>query len=180
MKSHHRVRADRAALTAIAVIVLDQLAKWLAFSATDSGDALNVIPGLTISQTRNTGIAFGFFSGRPWLVLGLMAAALAVLLWFYAGHRTRPVLWLATGLLMGGALGNAIDRIALGYVRDFVNLPNFPSFNLADAAITCGVIVLVLAAESKDETSEADGVPDGDPSTDAVSGTAANGDERHV
>lgn len=152
------MHADRAALTAMTVIAFDQLTKWLAFAAVEPGDELHVIPGLNVSQTRNEGIAFGFFAGRPWLVLGLMAAALVVLLWFYARHRSRPVLWLATGLLLGGALGNAIDRIALGYVRDFVNLPSWPSFNLADTAITFGVAVLVLAAERNAEN-------DAEPST---------------
>ena len=73
--------------------------------------------------------------------------ALAVLTWFYLKHRGRPGLWLATGLLLGGAIGNAIDRITLGYVRAFIELPRFPSFNIADVAITLGVIVLVLTVE---------------------------------
>lgn len=166
--------ADRAALTAMVVIALDQLTKWLAFSATEPGGELRVIPGLTINQTRNEGIAFGLFAGRPWLVLGLMAAALTVLLWFYADHRSRPVLWLATGLLMGGALGNATDRIVLGYVRDFVNLPGWPSFNLADAAITFGVVVLVLAAEHKQSEEE---VPSGRPAS-APASSGGEADER--
>lgn len=143
------LRPGRAALTAIAVLILDQLTKVAAFAWVAAGDEANVLPGVTISQTRNEGIAFGFLSGRPVLVLGLMAAALIVLMWFYRGHRDRPVLWLATGLLLGGALGNAVDRISLGYVRDFVNLPGWPAFNGADTAITFGVVVLVLSIEHR-------------------------------
>lgn len=175
MNRHHRIRADRAALVAVLTIAIDQLTKWLAFSSTQAGSEAHVIPGLTISQTRNEGIAFGYFAGRPYLVLGLMAAALAVLLWFYVGHRSRPVLWLATGLLLGGALGNAIDRVALGYVRDFFNLPGWPSFNLADTAITIGVAMLVLAAE---HGSDEDSVLPDKPSGSSASGGRETNDQR--
>ncbi|MBK5230605.1 MAG: signal peptidase II [Thermoleophilia bacterium] len=150
----------RATLCAVVAIGLDQVTKWAAFAAATPGEVLNVAPGVTISQTRNDGIAFGIFAGRPDLVLGLMAVALAVLVWFYARHRGRPVLWLATGLLLGGAIGNALDRIVLGYVRDFVNLPGWPAFNVADMAITFGVVVLVLSSErnQRDGGGESDAV----------------------
>lgn len=155
---------DRAAITALIVVIIDQLTKSWAFSATTPGDELDVIPGITIGQTRNEGIAFGFFSGRPWIVFGLMGIALAVLVFFYLRHRSRPGLWLATGLLLGGAIGNAIDRISLGYVRDFINFPHFPTFNLADVSITAGVIILVLTVERYEseqaETDEEEDKPD--------------------
>lgn len=142
-----RWRPDRALLTAAAVVLFDQWTKWLAFSQLTPGESVSVFPGVSLGQTRNEGIAFGFFAGRTWLVFGLMAIALAVLIGFYLRHRGRPGLWLATGLLLGGAIGNAIDRIWLGYVRDFIELPHFPSFNIADVAITFGVIILVLTVE---------------------------------
>jgi signal peptidase II len=138
---------DRAAITALVVVILDQLTKRWAFASTTPGDEVHVLPAISISQTRNDGIAFGFFAGRPWIVFGLMAVALLVLVFFYRRHRTRPILWLATGLLLGGAIGNAIDRIRIGYVRDFIQLPHFPTFNLADLAITAGVVILVLTTE---------------------------------
>lgn len=142
-----RWRPDLALLTAAAVVALDQWAKWLAFSQLTPGESKSVFPGVSFGLTRNEGIAFGFFAGKPWLVFSLMSIALAVLIWFYVRHRGRPGLWLATGLLLGGAIGNAIDRIWLGYVRDYIELPNFPSFNSADIAITFGVIILVLTVE---------------------------------
>lgn len=143
------IRLDRAAITAITVIAVDQWTKWWAFNATTPGETINVFLGVDIGQTRNEGIAFGMFAGRPWLVFGLMGLALTVLVVSYVKHRGRPVLWLATGLLLGGAIGNAIDRITLGYVRDFIEVPHFPSFNLADVAITMGVVILVLAVEQR-------------------------------
>lgn len=149
MKVARRIRIDHAAILATVVIALDQLTKWWAFSAIEPGESVNVFLGVTFTQTRNEGIAFGFFAGRPALVLVLMAAALLVLLWFYTRHRDRGALWLATGLLLGGAIGNAIDRISLGYVRDFIDTTLLPTFNVADIAITFGVIVLVLTAEQE-------------------------------
>lgn len=144
-----RVAIDKAALTAATVLAADQATKSLSFSVTSPGERIRVLPGVSISETHNEGIAFGMLSGRPGFVLALMFTALAVLVWFYVHNRGRPVLWLATGMLMGGALGNAIDRLSLGYVRDFIDLPSWPAFNLADAAITVGVVVLVFSADMK-------------------------------
>jgi signal peptidase II len=155
-------RVDRALLTAVVVVVLDQWTKWIAFRGMDTGQSVNILPGVSFGQTRNDGIAFGVFAGKPWIVFSLMAVALAVLLAFYVRNRNRSGLWLATGLLLGGAIGNAIDRISLGYVRDFIELPHFPSFNVADIAITFGVIVLVLTVEQAGEEDEPDGEPDPD------------------
>lgn len=142
-----RWRPDRALITAVFVVIFDQWTKWLAFNRLSPGEQVEVLPFLSFGQTRNNGIAFGVFAGRPALVFSLMAIALIVLVAFYVRHRHRAGLWLATGLLLGGAIGNAIDRISLGYVRDFIELPHFPSFNIADIAITCGVIVLVLTVD---------------------------------
>jgi signal peptidase II len=151
-----RWRPDRALLTALAVIILDQWTKWLAFDRLAPGQSDPILPGISLGQTRNEGIAFGIFAGRPWIVFSLMAIALSVLLWFYLHNRGRPGLWLATGLLLGGAIGNAIDRISLGYVRDFIEFPHFPSFNVADIAITFGVVVLVMTVEQAQDKEEAE------------------------
>lgn len=144
-------RPDRALITAVVVVLLDQWTKWLVFGQITAGESISVFPGVSLGHTENDGIAFGAFAGRPAIVYSLMTIALVVLVVFYVRHRKRPGLWLATGLLLGGAIGNAIDRIALGYVRDFIELPHFPSFNLADVAITFGVIVLVLTVEQPAE-----------------------------
>lgn len=149
-----RWRPDRALLTAAVVLLVDQWSKWIAFKQLAPGDQVNVLPGVSFGHTENNGIAFGVFAGRPVIVYSLMAVALCVLLWFYVKHRGRAGLWLATGLLLGGALGNALDRIRLGYVRDFIELPHFPSFNIADMAITFGVILLVMTIEKGDEVDE--------------------------
>lgn len=151
-----RWRPDRALLTALAVVILDQWTKWLAFNSISPGETVNVLPGVSFGHTENQGIAFGAFAGRPWIVFSLVAVALSVLIWFYWRHRGRAGLWLATGLLLGGAIGNALDRVRLGYVRDFIEFPNFPSFNVADVAITFGVVILVLTVERSDDQDDAE------------------------
>ncbi len=92
-------------------------------------------------------MAFGFFSGGGTVVAVLAAAAQLALLVFLATHLTRPLVWLPTGLLIGGAAGNLVDRAREGAVTDFVDLPLWPAFNLADAAITIGVLALLYVLE---------------------------------
>lgn len=149
-------------MAAFLVIAIDQWTKWLAFATISPGETVNVLPVVSFGRTENEGIAFGLLAEHPVAVFSLMGVALTVLVFFYARHRNRPGLWLATGLLLGGAIGNAIDRISLGYVRDFIELPAFPSFNIADVAITSGVILLVVAVElnARREAAEAEVVED--------------------
>jgi signal peptidase II len=134
---------------AAAVIALDQISKHLVRSAIDVGESHKVIPGVHLVQVRNTGVAFSLFSGGGTLVLVFTLVALAVLVGYFAMRPTRPLLWLPTGLLIGGALGNLIDRIAHGAVTDFIKLPHWPAFNVSDIAITLGVVLLVLVLESR-------------------------------
>jgi signal peptidase II len=74
-------------------------------------------------------------------------AAVSALLIFFATHSRRPLVWLPTGLLLGGAAGNLIDRLDRGYVTDFIDLPAWPAFNLADVSITLGVLSLLYVLE---------------------------------
>jgi signal peptidase II len=77
-------------------------------------------------------------------VTALALVVLAVLAFYFARHGSQALLWLATGLIAGGALGNLIDRLRVGAVTDFIKLPDWPAFNVADSAITLGVVALVL------------------------------------
>ena len=95
--------------------------------------------------TRNRGVAFGFLPGDHVAVTILIGLALAVLLVHFALHSTRALIWLPTGMIAGGALGNIIDRLRHGSVTDFIKLPlGWPPFNLADASITLGILLLFL------------------------------------
>lgn len=139
----------RAGVLAAVIIGLDQLTKHLIRTGIQEGGSERVLPGVHLVHVRNTGVAFSLFSGGGTLVLALTLVALAALLVYFALHPSRPWLWLPTGLLVGGAIGNLIDRLAHGAVTDFVKLPHWPAFNLADTAITVGVLSLVWVIEGR-------------------------------
>lgn len=132
---------------AAVIIALDQVTK-AAIVATIGPDAdRNVIwvipPVLRFLYVRNTGVAFGAFQGAGEILI-LLAVGVVLLLAvaFWRMIRESPWLSLALGLQFGGAIGNIIDRLRYGYVVDFIDVPNFPTFNVADSAITVGVILL--------------------------------------
>ena len=136
-----------AAGVAAVVVALDQLVKALVRSGLELGERHDLVLGIKLVNVRNSGIAFGLLSdGGALLVVGT-AVALLALVFFFVTHTGRPLVWLPTGLLLGGAIGNLIDRAAEGSVTDFVKLPHFPAFNVADAAITVGVISLIYVLE---------------------------------
>jgi signal peptidase II len=103
--------------------------------------------GTDLVHVHNRGIAFGLFAGGGPVLVVLTYAALGLLLVYFARHASQRLLWLPTGLLLGGAFGNLIDRARLGAVTDFVDPPWWPAFNLADAAITLGVLSLLVALD---------------------------------
>jgi signal peptidase II len=139
--------ALRAALVAVAVIVVDQITKAIVRAEIDPFEQVHVLPGVKLVHTENTGVAFSALSGGGPLVVIVAVVALAALLVFFFTHLSRPLVWLPTGLLLGGAAGNLIDRVRAGSVTDFVKFPHWPAFNVADIAVTVGVIVLVFVLE---------------------------------
>ena len=137
----------RAAAVAALVLGADQLTKALVRASIERGEAVELIPGLELVNVHNRGIAFGLFSDAGlWLVL-LVGVALVVLLAAFVVHADTPLAWLPGGLLLGGALGNLLDRAREGAVTDFIDLPSWPAFNLADSAITVGVLALLYVVE---------------------------------
>jgi signal peptidase II len=137
----------RAAVLAAATVAADQALKALVRASIDRGERVDLILGLDLVNVRNRGIAFGLLEDGGVLLVLFAVAALGALLAFFVTHRDRSLVWLPTGLLIGGATGNLIDRIAQGAVVDFVDLPWWPAFNLADVAITFGVISLLYVLE---------------------------------
>lgn len=133
-------------LVAAAVILLDRLAKQAVESSVSEGEERSFLPGVQIVHTHNNGVAFGLLGGaHVYLTVALAVAVVLGLIWF--ARRASGPIWLPVGLIVGGATGNVIDRVRLGAVTDFIKLPlGWPPFNLADAAITIGVIVLALLA----------------------------------
>ena len=139
--------AARAALVAATTVAADQAVKALVRSTIERGDEVDLILGIQLVNVRNRGIAFGLFSDGGVLLVLFAIAALGALLVFFARHRDRPLVWLPTGLLIGGATGNLIDRTREGAVTDFIDLPLWPAFNIADIAITFGVLTLLYVLE---------------------------------
>ena len=137
----------RAVIVAAVVIALDQLTKHTVATGIAPGEEKKFLPLVHLVHVRNTGVAFSIFSGGGTLVLVFTLLALALLVGYFARHPERPWLWVPTGMLVGGAIGNLIDRIANGAVTDFIKLPHWPAFNVADMSITFGVLALLWVLE---------------------------------
>ena len=136
---------------AVAAIVADQLTKQLVTSQLALDDEVHVAGPLTIHHVQNSGIAFGLFASATPVVTVLTAIAVGWMLWFFARAGARhPVLPVALGLLIGGSASNFIDRVRLGHVTDFIDLGFWPAFNLADAFIVSGVVILLVALLAAD------------------------------
>jgi signal peptidase II len=131
-----------------AVVVLDQGTKALAESLVTRGDRVEVLPFLAFENTRNTGVAFGLGGDISAILIGATIVLLLGLLVYLAVRGgAGGLIWLPAALLLGGALGNLADRVREGAVTDFIKLPFWPTFNLADVAIVLGVLLLLLQAE---------------------------------
>ncbi len=136
------------ALVAVAVVVADQASKAVVRSSIGPFERDTVIPGvLHLVHARNSGVAFSVFSGGGAFVVIVAVVALGALVAFFLTHLHRRLVWLPTGMLLGGAAGNLIDRARLGAVTDWILLPHWPAFNLADICITLGVVVLIYVLE---------------------------------
>ena len=139
----------RAAVTVAAVMALDQGSKQLVMSSLGRGESVNVFFGLDLTNTRNTGVAFGALEGSGTVVGILIALALMLLIGYSAVNAGRSLLWLPVGMLLGGALGNLVDRAREGAVVDFIDPVAWPAFNLADSAIVIGVLGLLYVVEAR-------------------------------
>lgn len=138
-----------ALITAGVVVAADQASKQIVVESIARGDAASVFPGFQVVNARNTGVAFGALEGGGWVLAILIGLSLALLLVYFALHREQPWLWLAVGLLLGGALGNLADRAREGAVIDFIDPVAWPAFNVADTCIVVGVLALLYVAEGR-------------------------------
>lgn len=135
--------------TAGLVVAIDQATKQLASSNIERGHDVNVFFGLDLTNTRNTGVAFGALEGAGLVVAILIGLSLTLLVAYFLWHRDMPLLWLPVGLLLGGALGNLADRAREGAVIDFIDPVAWPAFNVADACIVVGVFLLLWVVEGR-------------------------------
>jgi signal peptidase II len=140
-------------LVSLAVLVLDQWTKWLVEVHLPHHTAQPIIPGfLNLNHVRNTGVAFGLFAsdvGGGWLLTlaGLAALAGVSFYFWFAPTRDRSLL-VALALVVGGAVGNLIDRVSSGAVTDFIDvyvgMHHWPSFYVADSAISIGIVLMAI------------------------------------
>lgn len=129
---------------ALAGAALDVATKSLAFSHCSPGDKTTLIPGVLYLQlATNRGIAWGLFPSGAWMWVSILSVPLIAA--FFLRSKNPVRLQTAAGsLILAGAIGNAWDRVALGYVRDFILLPPIPNFNAADAMLNVGVALLLI------------------------------------
>jgi signal peptidase II len=133
-----------AGVLCVLVVALDQIAKALVEANMFAGEHVDLLGPLGLTLAHNRGVAFGLASGGGALLVALTLAALAFVAVLFARNPARPGMWVAVGLLSGGALGNLIDRVRVGEVTDYIDLLSWPPFNVADIAVTLGVVVLAL------------------------------------
>ena len=144
---------------AAVVVVLDQLSKAWLRSMLDPGERLSVIGDLVrFIHAQNSGALFGLFRDQAYLFAIVSIGVVALIIWYHGSSGRNTVLSVALGLLLGGALGNMIDRLRLGYVTDWVDAGigdlRFYTFNVADASISIAILLLIVLAlwPSRSET----------------------------
>ena len=137
---------------ALVVIVLDQFMKTLILGHFQLGDSRAVTSFFNVVRVHNTGAAFSFLAGaagwQRWFFVTLGLVATGFIVWMLHNHPAQKLFCFAVTMIMGGALGNVVDRLLHGYVVDFIQVHwrgwYFPSFNVADSAITLGAILLIV------------------------------------
>lgn len=140
---------------ALLVVVLDQISKAIIRGQLELRERHEVTSWFSISRVNNEGIAFGLFPGRQEAIAVLTVVALSAIAIALAGLVSRnPMVAAGAGLLVGGSLGNLIDRLAHGAVTDFIDLARWPAFNVADCGITVGAVLIVLGLMADDREAE--------------------------
>jgi signal peptidase II len=134
-------------VSVIAVVAADQYTKHLVSSRFAPGESHIVVPHLLwLTYVQNEHGAFGFFGSQWWLLIAMALVVLAVFWYSFRESAAHSrVVRIAFGAIVGGAVGNIIDRVHYHYVVDFVDLHWWPVFNVADSCITVGVVVLILS-----------------------------------
>jgi signal peptidase II len=155
-----RERAWRLAAVAAALFVaLDQATKQLVIASIARGESRNVFFGIDLTNTRNNGVAFGALAGGGAIITVLTLAALTLLVVYFALRASTPWLWLPTGVILGGALGNLADRARDGAVIDFIDPSFWPAFNVADMGVVIGILGLLYVIEGRELDETAGGEP---------------------
>jgi signal peptidase II len=133
-------------ISAVGVLVLDQLVKYIVRLSMVPGETIPVLPGIFhITYIRNAGAAFGVLPHQNFLFLGIVVILFALYFYYRKRIPAHPFYFpVGTGLLLGGSLGNAIDRLRFDSVIDFFDFQIWPIFNIADIGICVGIACIVL------------------------------------
>lgn len=143
-------------LVALVIVGADQLVKWVIRETVTRGDSHPVVWPLEIVHVTNSGAAFGMFQGAgPLLIMTSVVGMAAIFIYLLNPGFAHPLMRLGLACMLGGAVGNLIDRVKDGEVVDFIKVPNFPAFNVADSGITIGVLLLAWAMIREPEQPEA-------------------------
>ena len=138
---------------ALSALAADQLTKQIVVTQLGLGESVHVVGPFWIRHVNNPGIAFGLFSSWASAVTFLTAGAVIWMLFYFAKSGARhPILPVALGLLIGGSMGNLVDRLRIGHVTDFLDFRFWPAFNLADVFIVVGVAALFGALAGGDRS----------------------------
>jgi len=137
---------------ALVIVLADQFTKVLIVGYYQLGDSTPVASFFNIVRAHNSGAAFSFLAGasgwQRWFFTGVGTVAVAVIFWMLKSHSGQKLFAFALACILGGAIGNLIDRVLYGYVVDFLDFhwrgSHFPAFNIADSAITIGACCLIL------------------------------------
>ncbi len=151
-------------MIAMTVFSMDQLTKWLIRENLLIGESWPSEGFFRLTHSTNTGTAFGLFQQHTAILTVASIAAIGIIIYFYRAHsQSNPLSILTVGLLLGGAFGNLLDRLAAGRVTDFIDVGPWPNFNIADSAIVVGIFILIagyiLQGDSSKE-SDADRQPE--------------------
>ena len=140
-------------LAAIVAFALDQLSKHVVATTFEPGESRLAIPHLLFwTYVQNHRGAFGLFGSQAWLLVA-MAVAVLTLFWFAFRDAAlqSPLVRVAFGGIVGGAIGNIVDRFHYGFVVDFIDLRWWPVFNVADSCVTVGVVLLIVSSIGRDQ-----------------------------
>lgn len=135
------------ALAAVLCVAADQAVKWLVMHTMVLGSSQPLLPPLLrLTRVHNYGAAWSSFSGARWLLIGLTAAGMCVLIWLLVKIVRHPLGQWSLAIILGGGIGNLIDRVRLGYVVDMLDtmFMDFPVFNVADVFVVCGTICALI------------------------------------
>lgn len=148
------------------IVIVDQLTKFWVSSVFSYGDIVEILPILNLTLVHNLGAAFSFLSDaggwqRWFFTVVSLVVSIILVVWLYRLSARQTLLSIALSFVLGGAIGNLLDRIIFGYVIDFIDFHyyqyHWPSFNIADAAITLGAVLLIIEGLwCQDQVSKAD------------------------